>query len=339
LDDVVSTLQQFWRTAARELPIVIIGAGRWGRTWVSVIAAARGSAHGITITARTHPDDVRAWAAARTDLAGLSIVSGLSEAMTRDPQPVAAIVASRPRDHVEDGLAAVAHRLHVLVEKPISVEVDKGYALLAAAHAAKRVLAVGTEFAYLPALHQLTATFAIRDLKSVALSLIWRDAANETRHGALKVRHEETGLLHDLLPHAISIFQAFAGGQKLHVVKAAESVQRTVGQLRLADDAGVTYDFLCDTATEARERRLFIKSDGGEAVLDFTDNAPSLLLNGQHFPLDARLAAMASTLRLELGAFFAVAAGEIDATFITTAAPDLLRLQSELQSVIQIGND
>src|SRR5262249_18518042 len=158
LNDVISTLQQFWRTAALELPITIIGGGRWGRTWASVIATARGSARGITIAARTDPDDVCAWAAARADLAGLSIVSSLSEAITRDQQPVAAIIASRPRDHVDDGLAALSHRLDVLVEKPISVEVDKGYELLAATRAAGRVLAVGTEFAYLPALHQLAAT-------------------------------------------------------------------------------------------------------------------------------------------------------------------------------------
>jgi predicted dehydrogenase len=332
-------LQQFWRTATLELPMLIIGGGRWGRTWASVIASARGSARNITILARTDPDDVRAWAAARSDLAGIGIVSDVAEAFAQQPLPIAAIVASRPRDHVDDGLAALARGLHVLVEKPISVEVDRGRALLAAASGAGRVLAVGTEFAYLPTLHQLAAICTARNSSPVAVSLTWRDAANEIRHGALKIRHEETGLLHDLLPHAVSIFQAFSRERRLHVVAAVESADRTSGRLHLADSEGVTYDLLCDTAAGGRERCLLVESDKGTAALNFTDSTPLLMLDGHPLSVDPRLTAMSSTLRLEVGAFLAVVTGEIEATFITTCAPDLLRLQSELQTVIRIGKD
>ena len=77
---------------------------------------------------------------------------------------------------------------------------------------------MGTEFAYLPAFHQLAEEFATA--RRIDLSLIWDDVESEERYGATKVRHEETDLLCDLLPHAFSILRIFVPKVALRISTA-----------------------------------------------------------------------------------------------------------------------
>lgn len=331
LTDWIPDLAAFWRAATLGIPIVIIGGGRWGRTWASVVADARGSGKGITMSARSDPEAVRAWAATQVNLAGMCIVSNLTEAMESRHPPAVAIVASRPRDHVRDVLEALRLGMHVLVEKPISVDAQSGRLLLTAAREAGRVLAVGTEFAYLPALHQLAGTIVKRKAEAVRFLLRWEDLAGEFRHGAVKTRHKEVSLLHDLLPHAFSIFQVFAPSNALHVVDANENPDKNNGWIKFGDDLGGSYELLCDANAAARRRVLELESGDIRAVLDFGGNTPSTDIDGWSLPLDPQLAAMSSTLRLELGAFLSVTTGAIDATFITSEIANLLALQEELE--------
>jgi predicted dehydrogenase len=312
-----------------DIPIVIAGGGRWGRTWASVVTTARGSGKGVSIAARSDPDAVRAWIATQSNLAGICVVANLAEAMTLHPRSVAAIVASRPRDHVRDVLEALQLGLHVLVEKPISVDVRDGHSLLGAAQKAGRVLAVGTEFAYLPALHQIAGELAERG--RIRLRLSWDDAANEFRHGATKMRHDEVGLLQDLLPHAFSIFRVFAPDKTLHVVDAHENRGKNRGWIKLEDGLGGSYELFCDVEAAARRRLLEIENRDVSATLDFSEGRPSLSIDGRPLFLDPQLLPLTSTLRLELGAFLAMATGAIEATFIVDELWALLRLQAELE--------
>ncbi|OPH82083.1 Gfo/Idh/MocA family protein [Nitrobacter vulgaris] len=327
-----SDLAAFWQMAATDLPVIIVGGGRWGRTWASVVAAARGSGRGITIAARTDPDAVRAWAAERRELAGICIAATLGEAMESGARPVVAIVASRPRDHIRDVCEALQLGLDVLVEKPISVDAQGGQYLLEAAQETGRVLAIGTEFAYLPALHQLAGEIAKRRAGPLRLCLRWDDVAGEFRHGAVKARHAEVGLLSDLLPHAFSIFQAFAPRADWRIVDASED--RSRGRLEFADDAGGRYEFLCDVAARGRKRILKIERDAFNAMLDFGEAAPSIRIEGRRCAVDPQFAAMSSTLRLELGAFLAAVTHSIDTTFIISGMPVLLALQGQLERKI-----
>ena len=286
------------------------------------------------MAARTDPDDVRAWARARAELAGISIVSSLAEAFAIEPRPAAAIVSSRPYNHVSDSLEALRQGLHVLVEKPVSLDVASGRSLIVAAQVAKRVLAMGTEFAYLPAFHQLAGDFAIRNGKDIELSLEWHDLAEEVRYGAIKQRHEEVGLLSDVLPHAFSIFRIFAPQGKLNIVDAHHDMTRAQGHIALRDDRGGRYDVRCDCRASARRRCLKSKTGAVRASVDFGSERSSITIDGRPHPLDQRFVAMTSTLRLELGAFLAEVTGATAATFISSEIASLLALQEELEQAL-----
>lgn len=326
-----SDLAAFWQMAATDLPLVIVGGGRWGRTWASVVAAARGSGRGIAIAARTDPDAVRAWAAERHELAGICIAATLGEAMESGARPVVAIVASRPRDHVRDVREALRLGLDVLVEKPIAVDAQGGRSLLETAQEAGRVLAVGTEFSYLPELHQLAKEISAHRVEPVSFILKWDDVAGEVRHGAVKARHEEVGLLTNLLPHAFSIFQIFAPGCTLNIVNAVQGEDGSWGQIEFRDSADGRYEFCCNARATTRRRALEIESGAVSATLDFGGAAPSILINGRGCAVDSRLASMTGTLRLELGGFLAAVTGSIDTTFIISGVPALLALQEQLE--------
>ncbi|MDI1264413.1 MAG: Gfo/Idh/MocA family oxidoreductase [bacterium] len=316
------------------VPLVIVGGGRWGRTWLSVAMAARGSTDGIVLAARSRPEEVRAWAAARADLAGLAVVSSLTEAMAADRRPQAAIISSRPRDHVRDGMEALSHGLHLLVEKPLSVDCDSGRSLVAAAAQAKRVLAVGTEFAFLPAFHQIAAELAASGTADV--SIVWDDIESEERYGAVKVRHDETGLIHDLLPHVFSILRIFVPGGKLAVSVARESPDARRGYLVFGDSGGGRHECRFDAAASTRRRLVEIRTDFGHAAVDFGSVHASMTVDGKPRLPEPATASMVSTLRLELGALLTLASGATDAAFAWSAASDLLDAQAELERVLEI---
>lgn len=325
-------LADFWRAAALPIPLVIVGGGRWGRTWLSVVVAARGSAEGVVLAARSRPDEVRTWAAARAELAGLTVVPTVAEAMLVDRQPQAAIISSRPRDHVRDGMDALGHGLHVLVEKPLGVDPESGRTLVAAAQHMKRILAVGTEFAYLPAFHQLSEELAGADIAD--MTLIWEDVENEVRHGATKTRHEETGLLYDLLPHAYSIFRVFVPNAGLWIGAAQESPDGRQGCIEFRDDRGGRHEFCCHTNAKARRRLLNIRTKSGHASIDFSGVHGLMTINSEPHALEPHMAEMASTLRLELGAFLSQVMGATDAAVFGGDVSGLLAVQEDLKRTL-----
>ncbi|MBR0741404.1 Gfo/Idh/MocA family oxidoreductase [Bradyrhizobium liaoningense] len=317
------------------IPLVVVGGGRWGRTWLSVVVAARGSAEGVVLAARSRPDEVRTWAAARSELAGLTVVPTVAEAMLADRQPQAAIISSRPRDHIRDGMDALEHGLHVLVEKPVGVDPGAGRTLVAAAHHRKRILAVGTEFAYLPAFHQMSEEFAGAD--GADMTLIWEDVENEVRHGATKARHEETGLLYDLMPHALSIFRVFGPNAGLRIGAAQESPDGCRGHIEFRDDRGGRHEFRCDTRATARRRLLELRTKSGHASVDFSGAHGLMTINGQPRTLDPRMSVMTSTLRLELGAFLLQVTVAKDAALPGWDVSGLLAVQADLKRALAAG--
>lgn len=334
LSDAAPPLAEYWHAAASPVPMVVVGGGRWGRTWASVIAKARGHSAGLIIAARTDAGSVRHWIEEQHGLGEAILVSSLGEALQASPRPVAAIIASRPRDHVRDGLEALKNGLHVLVEKPISPQADAGRPLLAAARSAGRVLAVGTEFAFLPAFHVAAAELASRDREAVQLALRWDDPVLERRHGGLKTHHEETSVLVDLLAHAVSIFRIFASGSEFHIIQASIAADGNSGHLALRDDSGGRYDLHCDRASSGRRRAIEITRGSASATIDFAEHPPAITTDGHSRDVGADLAALSSTLRLELGAFLMEVMGATASTPISAGIAELVRLQAELERAL-----
>lgn len=330
-----AVLARYWQIAAAPVPAVVIGGGRWGRVWVSVIAAARGSGKGIALAARTDVANAREWAGQFPGATGIAVVGDLREAMALSPRPRVAIIASRPRDHVRDALEAIGQGLDVLVEKPLSDQAAGGRRLISAARHAGRTLALGTEYMFLPAFHHCAAAFIDRGTDPLTMRLEWDDPLGEVRHGAAKRRHEETGLLVDLLPHAVSIFRLFAPDAAFHILEARESVEGSHGFLKLSDGVGGCFELSCDATSTTRRRSLSVEVAGRSGSIDFTDDTPRIDINGEEEVLEPALKPLQSTLRLELGAFFLQATDESSGLATTNCLSSFLELHEELERILQ----
>jgi predicted dehydrogenase len=322
-------LNGFWDEAATAVPTVIVGGGRWGRVWAKVISHARGSSDGLALVTRHDPDDVRRWVNGIELLKAIHVAGSIDEALDAVPAH-AAIIASRPRDHISDAIAALRHGAHVLVEKPIASAGEDAEPLLATARAADRLLAIGTEFAFLPALHQCAAALGSLDGRGTSLRLTWDDPAGEVRHGGKKAQHEEIGILDDLLPHALSVFRIFSERREFRLVDAWQNPERVAGRIGFTDASGTHYQLACNRHAEARKRVLQIDVGSAIATVDFTGDASSIVIDGHPHVIRPEFARLTSTLRLELGAFASEIAGKINGTPITRGIDEHVRLASEL---------
>lgn len=321
-------LNQFWDEAAAAVPTVIVGGGRWGRVWADVISRARGTSDGLAMVTRHDPDDLRRWLAG-AQLDGIHVAGSLDEAFETIPAR-AAIIASRPRDHVSDALAALRHGAHVLVEKPIGRAGEDAEPLVVAARAADRLLAIGTEFAFLPAFHQCAEAVGGLDGRNARLRLTWDDPPGEVRHGRKKARHEEIGILGDLLPHALSVFRIFSERGGFQRADAWQDPERVAGRLGFTDASGTHYQLACSRHAETRRRLLHIDAGSTTATVDFAGEPPTIVIDRRPHATRPEFVRLTSTLRLELGAFFSEILGKVQGSPITRDMGEHVRLARDL---------
>lgn len=281
------------------------------------------------MVARHDPHDLRRWLRSHKMRDAIHVAGNIEEAFEA-VNAQAAIIASRPRDHVSDAMAVLNKGAHILVEKPLSDDALQAASLLKRARASRRVVAIGTEFSLLPALHQCAAELVELAPSGLSLHLAWDDPANEVRYGSRKARHEEVSLLDDLLPHAVSIFGVFApsGLQGFRIID--RELDGNAGRVSILDETGSRYELVCRSDAEVRKRLLRVKAGDKTAVVDFTSRDAETWINGDSIVCHPALVGLDSSLRLEFGAFVLEVAGKVEATPITRYIDDHVRLASEL---------
>jgi predicted dehydrogenase len=127
----------------------IVGLGRWGR---NLVECTQGKTDKIRFTAgvaRT-PDAARGFAEAH----GLALVGDYGSALA-DPSIDAVVLATPHTRHGEQVIAAARAGKHVFTEKPFTLTRASAQAAVTACAEAKRVLAVGFNWRYQPALQEI----------------------------------------------------------------------------------------------------------------------------------------------------------------------------------------
>lgn len=127
--------------------VILVGAGVRGAMWAQVI----GEAADASLAGIVDSDEARA-TRARDSHAPAALVARDLAAALDSPQADAdaVIIATPPSTHHALVSRALAHRLHVLCEKPLSEDLDEVTDLIARARVARRHLLVGMNFRYLP---------------------------------------------------------------------------------------------------------------------------------------------------------------------------------------------
>jgi predicted dehydrogenase len=127
----------------------IVGLGRWGR---NLVECTQGKSDRIRFTAGVAraPDKARAFA----DQHGLRLVSDY-EAALADPDIDAVVLATPHTQHAAQVIASARAGKHVFTEKPFALTRASAEAAVNACASAGRVLAVGFNWRYQPALQEI----------------------------------------------------------------------------------------------------------------------------------------------------------------------------------------
>jgi predicted dehydrogenase len=157
----------------------------------------------------------------------------LEELLTKE-RPDAVTVAVPTENHHHAVLVALSAGCHVLVEKPIAATLEQADELVAAAKAARRVLAVGHIERYNPAVLELK-----RRLDDGQLGAVYQFDAK--RLGPFPQRIRDVGVVIDLATHDLDLMRFLTGSEIVRVYAETRRKVHTTredmvsGMLRLAD--------------------------------------------------------------------------------------------------------
>jgi predicted dehydrogenase len=127
----------------------VVGLGRWGRNLVESTQGKSDKLRFTTAVVRT-PDKAQDFARAH----GLALVTEYDKALG-DPGVDAVVIATPHSRHAEQALAALRAGKHVFTDKPFTLSRASAQAVVELAEQRRRVLAVGFNWRYQPALGEI----------------------------------------------------------------------------------------------------------------------------------------------------------------------------------------
>lgn len=228
----------------------VVGAGAFGRHH----ARKYGEDARVTLVGVFDPDDERAQMLADTHQV---------EAFSDLAKMLAAVdivtIASPPSHHAGAARAALQAGKHVLVEKPLAIDVGDGAALVALAREKKRVLACG---------HQERLVFQAMGLFDAPEH---PTRIESVREGPWTGRSADVSVTLDLMVHDLDLALCLMGDKPEHVSaearaehgRAADAIEAQLGF------SGAEAKFISSRVAPDRRRTMRIAYPSGEVSIDF----------------------------------------------------------------------
>lgn len=259
----------------------------------------------------------------------------------------AAIVAVPTRGHLEVAQGALAHGLHVLVEKPIASNLSEGRALIDSAAKSKRLLAVGHVERFNPAVRELRRRMAAGDIGRVF-------KVEAQRLGPFPERVRDVGVVIDLATHDLDVMRMVLASEveRLH----AETEQRIHTEHEdmlnalLRFENGVVGVLQVNWLTPTKIRRFSVLGEGGLLQVDYLlqqltqfKNADAAVMDGarqlegvSEGEVIQHAVSKGEPLRLELESFVKAVRGDGS---IEVAGEDGLRALHLAQALVTSGQE
>ena len=243
----------------------VIGWGYWGpkiaRNLNSVPHAA------VTTVADADPGRL---AALLTNQPGVQVTTQTEEVFRSDVDAV--VIATPVKTHYRLAKTALLHGKHVLVEKPLTANVEEAEELVALAEQQQRALMVGHTFEYNPAVNELRKLVQSGDLGKIYCI--------EAERVNLGLFRSDVNVIWDLAPHDISILLYILGKKPVSMsVHAHAHLQQAIpdiAHLDLAFADGMTAHIHVSWLHPCKIRRVTVIGDARMAVYDDTTPAEML---------------------------------------------------------------
>jgi predicted dehydrogenase len=238
--------------------VAVVGCGAWGRNLVRCFAEL-----GCLGAVADHHEEAVGAAVARHGCRAMAFDEILAE-----PSIQAVAIATQPSSHFDLAKRALLAGKHVLVEKPLALELRHAEELTDLAQRLDRRLMVGHILQYHPAFSRLQGLVA-----TGAIGRIMRLQASRMNLGAIR---REEDVLWCLGPHDVSVILALVGAEpsEVHGVSGYH-LRKTIADaatLHLSFPGGEQAQINLSWLHPVKEHRLIVI--GSEAMVVFDDGAP-----------------------------------------------------------------
>jgi predicted dehydrogenase len=242
--------------------VAVVGAGAWGINHVRSLSRTKGAELVMVCDAA---EAARERARALAPRARLG--SDLGEALAASDVD-AVVLATPAKDHAEQARMALNAGKHVLVEKPLALDVADAHAVISASETHKRILMVGHLMLFHPAVERLKAIIDSGELGRVLY--IYAVRVNLGR-----VRQDENALW-SLAPHDVSMIEYLLSDEPESVsARGGTYLQSRIEDVvfvNLRFRSGVTAQIQVSWLDPRKERRLTIV--GSQKMVEFDDVHP-----------------------------------------------------------------
>lgn len=251
-----------------ELPrIAVLGCGYWGRNHARTLQSL-----GVLEAVSDHHAD---HAAEFSKAFGARVVA--PEALFGDAGIDAIVLALPPQHHAENALKAIAAGKHVLVEKPIALDVEDATRIVDAANDAGVVAMTGHVLRYHPAFEEMIRLSAEGVFGTIRY-------IHSHRVGLGKF-HAENDALWDIAPHDLSLILALTGEEPSAVRGEGSAVLNHLSDfahLHMEFPSGIRSHVFTSRLNPYRERRLTVIGSMAMAVFDDVASWPRKLALYRH---------------------------------------------------------
>ncbi len=249
----------------RELRFGVIGWGYWGPK----IARNLESLPHVTV-AMVADLDARRLASLTASPNGLQTTTEIEAVFRSDVDGV--VIATPVRTHYELARQALLHGKHVLVEKPLTANVEEAEELVALAETQGCILMVGHTFEYNPGVNELRKLVQSGDLGKIYCV--------EAERVNLGLYRQDINVIWDLAPHDISIL-LYLFGKRPETVKVQAHAHllpsiQDVAHLDLGFADGMSAHIHVSWLHPCKIRRVTIIGDARMVVYDDTNPAEML---------------------------------------------------------------
>jgi UDP-N-acetylglucosamine 3-dehydrogenase len=239
--------------------LAVIGLGRMGQNHTRVLREMKG------VELRAVCDQSAGALESMSKKFDVKGYESWREMLEKEPLD-AAIIAVPTRGHLEVAQGALAHGLHVLVEKPIATNLAEGRALVEAAQRSGMLLAVGHVERFNPAVRELRRRMDTGDIGRVF-------QVQAQRLGPFPERVRDVGVVIDLATHDLDVMRTVLGSEvdRLH----AETEQRIHTEHEdmlnalLRFENGVVGVLQVNWLTPTKIRRFSVLGEGGMLDVDY----------------------------------------------------------------------
>jgi UDP-N-acetylglucosamine 3-dehydrogenase len=231
----------------RALRVGVVGAGVMGSNHARVLAGLPD----IALAGVVEPDEANRRRVA--ELTGCQTFDTLEQLLAEGVDAVT--IAAPTHLHHEIALACIAHKIHVLVEKPIASTVAEGSEIVDEARRAGVTLMVGHVERFNPAVAAIKQALNGEDILSIAI----------TRVGPFPPRMSNVGVVIDLAVHDIDLIRWFTESDIVEVqpqLSSAVAEREDIALLQFRTASGVLAHINTNWLTPFKARNVTVATRG-----------------------------------------------------------------------------